>query len=567
MKKLVVELTVNGAERQVLVLPGATLLDTLRDQGLTGTRRGCDQGACGACTVLVDGRPMMSCLLPVETIEGARVETIEGLTPAAGLHPIQAAFLEGFATQCGFCTSGMIMATAGLLAENPEPTREDAVRAISGNVCRCTGYAAIIDAVLDAAERLKRDAGNGEGGVMERIDAGFFADERAADLSVVGTTVQRADARGHVTGRTQFHEDVSFPDTLHLAMVRSTRHHAKFTLDTGPALAVPGVVRVLTHKDVPQNWYTILRLIGVGPNDEPVLPEDRVLFMGEQICAVLAETRAAALEGARRVRVDYEDLPAVFDVEEAIKAPSFKKDGPNYFVYEGHHCRRIRFGDVEKGFAAADHIIEQRYESSPIEHAPVETTGCTAKPEGERPGDGLYRHPGALLHARQHGADPRRAVQQAAPRRRHGRRRLRRQGRRDRRADRGARRDADQPAGEVRLLAAGGDAGLLAAGGGAALHQGRGDEGRAHRRPADHALRRRRRLLPALDLRHHQGGGAHAGPLLDPERPRRRLVRLHQPHAVVGDARLRRDDRRLRAWRARWTRWRGGWAWTRWSSA
>ena len=121
---------------------------------------------------------------------------------------------------------------------------------------------------------------------MERIDTGFFAAERAADLSVVGTTVPRADARGHVTGRTQFHEDVSFPDTLHLVMVRSTKHHAKFTLETAPALAVPGVVRVLTHRDVPQNWYTILRLIGVGPNDEPVLPEDRVLFMGEQICCV-----------------------------------------------------------------------------------------------------------------------------------------------------------------------------------------------------------------------------------------------------------------------------------------
>jgi CO/xanthine dehydrogenase Mo-binding subunit len=104
--------------------------------------------------------------------------------------------------------------------------------------------------------------------------------------------------------------------------------------------------------------------------------------MGEQICAVLAETRAAAQEGARRVRVHYEELPAVFDVEEAIKAPSFKKDGPNYYVYEGHHCRRIRFGDVERGFAEADHIVEHRYESSPIEHAPVETTGCTAKPEG-----------------------------------------------------------------------------------------------------------------------------------------------------------------------------------------
>jgi carbon-monoxide dehydrogenase small subunit len=103
----------------------------------------------------VDGRPMMACLLPVETIEGARIQTIEGLTPAAGLHPIQEAFLEGFATQCGFCTPGMIMATVGLLADNPAPTREDAVRAISGNICRCTGYAAIIDAVLDAAERLR----------------------------------------------------------------------------------------------------------------------------------------------------------------------------------------------------------------------------------------------------------------------------------------------------------------------------------------------------------------------------------------------------------------------------
>jgi carbon-monoxide dehydrogenase small subunit len=155
MKHAVVSLTVNGAERQMLVAPGTTLLDALRvNQGLTGTRRGCDQGACGACTVLLDGRTVMSCLVPVETVENARVDTIEGLTPPQGLHPIQEAFLEGFATQCGFCTSGMIMATAGLLARNPDPTRDDAVRAISGNVCRCTGYEAIIDAVLDAAKRV-----------------------------------------------------------------------------------------------------------------------------------------------------------------------------------------------------------------------------------------------------------------------------------------------------------------------------------------------------------------------------------------------------------------------------
>jgi carbon-monoxide dehydrogenase small subunit len=159
MKKSVVSLTVNGSETQALVAPGATLLELLRENvGLTGTRRGCEQGACGTCTVLVDGKPMLACLIPVETIEDANVQTIEGMTPAQGLHPIQEAFLEGFATQCGFCTPGMIMATSGLLAANPDPSREDAVRAISGNVCRCTGYEAIIDAVLDAARRVRAAA-------------------------------------------------------------------------------------------------------------------------------------------------------------------------------------------------------------------------------------------------------------------------------------------------------------------------------------------------------------------------------------------------------------------------
>ena len=220
---------------------------------------------------------------------------------------------------------------------------------------------------------------------MEKIDKSFFADERSDDLNVIGTTVQRADARGHVTGRSQFYEDMALPGMLHLKMVRSTRHHALITkLDVAPAMKVPGVVRVLTHKDVPNNWYTILKLIGVGPDDEPVLAEDRVLFMGEQICAMVAETAQAAAEGARRVMVKYKDLPAVFDVEEALdpKLTSFKKHGTNYFVYEGHNSRRIRFGDVDAGFKTADRIIEHRYDSAPIEHAPLETTGCIAKPEG-----------------------------------------------------------------------------------------------------------------------------------------------------------------------------------------
>lgn len=218
---------------------------------------------------------------------------------------------------------------------------------------------------------------------MEDIDTSFFTTERTGDFNVVGTSTGRADARGHVTGRTQFYEDITFPNTLHLKMVRSPHHHARIRkLDTEPATKVAGVVRVITHRDVPNNWYTILKLIGVEPDDEPVLAEDVVRFKGEQVCAVLAETPQAAMEGARRVKVDYEELPAVLDVEEAMTSKPFTSHGTNHFVYEGHNCRRIRFGDVEKGFSEADHVIEHRYESSPIEHAPTEPTGCTAKPEG-----------------------------------------------------------------------------------------------------------------------------------------------------------------------------------------
>ena len=217
------------------------------------------------------------------------------------------------------------------------------------------------------------------------VDTRWFEAERGpGGLRVVGAPVERSDAVGHVTGRTQFFEDLHPPDLLHLKMHRSERDHALLRgVDVAGALEVPGVVRVLTHEDVPANWYTPLRLIGVEPNDQPVLPEDRVLWRGEAICAVVAETEAAALEGAARVRVRYEDLPAVLDVAEAVAdgAPVVKPHGANWFVYEGHPCRRIRFGDVEAGFAAADCVFEWTYRSSPIEHAAAETTGCIVVPQ------------------------------------------------------------------------------------------------------------------------------------------------------------------------------------------
>jgi CO/xanthine dehydrogenase Mo-binding subunit len=169
-------------------------------------------------------------------------------------------------------------------------------------------------------------------------------------------------------------------------MVRSTRHHALIKgIDLAGAEGVRGFVRAITFKDVPNNWYTILRLIGVQPDDEPVLAEDRVLYMGEPIMAILADTAEAAAEAVAKVVVSYENLPAVFDVEEAVApgAPLVNpRHGNNWFTYEGHHCRRIRFGNVDQALGEADHRLKFRYDSSPIEHAPTETTGCITKPEG-----------------------------------------------------------------------------------------------------------------------------------------------------------------------------------------
>jgi CO/xanthine dehydrogenase Mo-binding subunit len=216
---------------------------------------------------------------------------------------------------------------------------------------------------------------------MEKEENKEMSDEK---LNEVGQSHLRRDGMGHVLGKTVFVDDIKFPDMLHIKMVRSPVPHANIKgIDFSEAEKVPGFVTALTHKDVPKNIYTILCLIGVGPDEEPVLAEDKVLYVGEQIAAVVAETEAAAMEAVGKVNIDLEELPAVFDVEEALEpgAPILKHWGTNYFVYEGHHCRRVRFGDVEKGFSEADYIVEGRYQTSPIEHASTETTGCVVKPE------------------------------------------------------------------------------------------------------------------------------------------------------------------------------------------
>jgi xanthine dehydrogenase YagT iron-sulfur-binding subunit len=151
---LKVTLRVNGADRTLAVDPRTTLLDALRDRlGLTGAKKGCDHGQCGACTVLVDGRPVLSCLTLAVAAEGAGVTTIEGLARGDALHPVQAAFVEHDAFQCGFCTPGQILSAVGLIADGRARTEEEVREAMSGNLCRCGAYPNIVAAVLDAARR------------------------------------------------------------------------------------------------------------------------------------------------------------------------------------------------------------------------------------------------------------------------------------------------------------------------------------------------------------------------------------------------------------------------------
>ncbi|MER9955255.1 xanthine dehydrogenase family protein molybdopterin-binding subunit [Mesorhizobium australicum] len=217
------------------------------------------------------------------------------------------------------------------------------------------------------------------------IRKAYFADERNDDLREIGQSRQRSDAPGHVRGITPFYADRVLSDLQHLRMVRSPHHHARIrSIDTSAAERHPGVRRVITAAEVPHNIYTVLSLINVGPEDEPVLAFDKVRWQGEPVVAVVAENERAAYEAAALVKVDYEILEPVFDVEEALApgAPLVNEyHGQNYYRYDSGDGRRVVLGDVEAAFSAADFILEARYDSNPIEQAPTETTGCIVVPD------------------------------------------------------------------------------------------------------------------------------------------------------------------------------------------
>jgi CO/xanthine dehydrogenase Mo-binding subunit len=257
----------------------------------------------------------------------------------------------------------------------------------------------------------------------------LFADERDDNLKEVGRPTQRQDMLGHVTGTTAFFDDHKVAGLLHLKALRSPHPHARIRrIDVSAAERAPGVRKILRGADVPRNLNTLLSLLNFGKDDEPSLAVDKVRYKGEPIVAVIAATEREAFEALGKIRVDYEPLPAVFDVEEALRpgAPVVNEVYPkNAFEYHGRYDhQRIRFGDVERAFATADHVLEARYQMSPIEHAPTETNGCVAAPETNGRVVVYTCAQGPVLLPRHRAKILDVPLEQAALHRRHRRRRL-----------------------------------------------------------------------------------------------------------------------------------------------
>ncbi len=354
-------LHVNGRLIEVAVSEDAVLLDVLREQlGLTGAKRGCGEGECGACTVLIDGSPVMSCIYPAIKAEGKEIVTVEGIGDEHGvLHPVQKQFVEKGAVQCGFCTPGLILSSKALLDRTTEPDEQEIRTAISGNLCRCTGYTKVVEAIGAAARELRGEAAN--------------TARKEPAVGGIGRSVPRVDAVPKVTGKALFTDDMYLPDMLYAGVLRSPYPSARInSIDCSQALSLPGVRAALTARDIPGS-----NRFGIIIKDQPYLAQERVRFVGEAVAVVAAETREQVKEALARINVDYTVLPAVFIPEEAMKpgAPKVHDEG-NIL-----HHRKIRKGNIEEGFAKADIIIEKTFTSQMVEHAYIEPEAAVAHME------------------------------------------------------------------------------------------------------------------------------------------------------------------------------------------
>ncbi|MEA5106837.1 MAG: selenium-dependent xanthine dehydrogenase [Sphaerochaeta associata] len=353
------------------------LLRFLRENlNLTGTKDGCSEGACGTCTVLVDGVKMKACAIPLSRLEGKAVTTIEGLSEreqAVYAH----CFAEAGAVQCGYCTPGMIISAKSLLDKNPNPSLEDVKKAIKGNICRCTGYKKIEEAILMAATYFRENLSVPDHQEEPRLDKRY----------------QRVDAKIKALGKGLYTDDFRISGLLHAKAVRSAHPRARvLCIDSSEAEKHPDFVCILTSKDVPHN------IIGHIKQDWPVfIPVGEITrYTGDAICLVVGKDPETLEKLASLVTVSYEVLPPVLTMQEALKddAPHLHEGGN---VLSAEHIKR---GDVDAAIKKAKHVITRTYTTPYTEHAFMEPECAVALPEGK---DGVLVHTsGQSIYDEQH---------------------------------------------------------------------------------------------------------------------------------------------------------------------
>ena len=362
---LKINLIINGKPQEINAEPDTVLLDVLRkDLRLTGAKQSCDRkGQCGACTVIVNGKAVPSCLMKVATLEDAEIITVEGLGTPENPHLIQEAFVLAGAVQCGFCTPGMIMAAKALLDKNPDPDIPTIKRALTRNLCRCTGYTKIIDAIQLAAKFLRGETTPKE--VLDQLED-----------KALGVSHPRPTAMLKACGLAEFTADIDLPDALELAQVHSTEAHALIkSVDISEALKMPGVAGIMLAKDIKGTN----RIRPILP-DQPVLCEDKVRTYGDPIAAVAAETREQARAAAAAVKVEYEPLPAM-NALEAIT--------PGAYQIHEHASGNIAAsqplikGDTEKALKEAAFVVESEFSTQSNHQSPLEPEASVAYFEGK----------------------------------------------------------------------------------------------------------------------------------------------------------------------------------------
>jgi aldehyde oxidoreductase len=361
-ERIDVKLVINGEEITTTVPPDMNLLHFLREEmGLMGTKNGCDTGHCGACTVIVDGKARRACLVKMKKAGGIQVETIESLSKNGELHPLQQAFMETGAVQCGYCTPGMIMAGKALLDSNANSSLEEIKAALTTNrnICRCTGYVSIFEAVQLAARRMAGKDGKVYPGAEE----------------LVANPQLREFVKQKVSGSLPYADDISKENVLHGKILWAAHPHARIiNIDTTQAEAMEGVVAVLTARDIPGKNQA-----GLIIRDQPAIAADKTRYIGDSLASVFAETQEIAERALEKIKVEYEVLPGVFSPQEAAQPDAPKVHENGNLV---KHASIVR-GDVEAAFAQCEVVVEGTYKTPFIEHAFMEPESGLAYPDGE----------------------------------------------------------------------------------------------------------------------------------------------------------------------------------------